>query len=77
MRVLKNIVTVVIAFILIGCSSDDSGDNNQQGNVPNVMTITLKRLNFDRATIEWTRPSNASSGTVLYEIVLNNQEMKS
>lgn len=76
---MKNLLLVLLTLGFFGCSSDDEGSNTNQdpqGAVPNVMTITLKRLNYDRATIEWTRPSNASAGTVLYEIVLNNQVIR-
>ncbi|MCW5519327.1 hypothetical protein J1N09_05720 [Aureitalea sp. L0-47] len=72
---MKKLLLVLLTLTFLGCSSDDS-ETNGNGSSANVMTITLKRLNYDRATIEWTRPSNASAGTVLYEIVLNNQVIR-
>ena len=62
----KSSLFCFIVFLVLSCSSDDTSNGT------NILTITLTNLNFNKATITWTRPSNAASGTVLYEIVLNN-----
>lgn len=64
---MRKLLFLLITFVFLGCSSDD----NENGG-DNLITVSVTDLQFNQATLEWTRPSLAE-GTVIYEVVLDNE----
>lgn len=64
---MKKLLLLGLLLIISSCAKDD-GENGGD----NLISVTVTDLQFNQATIEWTRPSLAD-GTVIYEIVLNNE----
>ena len=64
---MKKLLLLLAVLMLASCSEDDTENLGS-----NLISIEVTDLQFNQATLEWTRPSLAE-GTVLYEVVLDNQ----
>ncbi len=73
---MKKVLALLSLFIVMSCGSDD--DNNPPVNPYNFeMEVTVNNISIYEATISWNEPLASEWGNVIYEIVLNNEEILS
>lgn len=71
-------VFILVAIAFFACSSDDSGDDANDGTTnqaPSVFTASVNNITETEATLNWTEATDADGDTVTYSVTLQGSEI--